>query len=156
MQFGLKMLQDVFQMQMDQITDKLPGIIAIQDDICVYGKDTADHDNNLLKCMQTAQEHGLVFNSSKCSICQLQIFFYGAIFTAQGMKPDPAKVQALQDLPAPQTPKQLQSFLGLIDYLQPFLPGLASKNNFLRKQVSNWDWESLYWSVFLLLKVLDL
>ena len=32
MPFGLKMSQDVFQMQMDQATDRLPGIIAIHDD----------------------------------------------------------------------------------------------------------------------------
>ena len=81
MPFGLKMSQDVFQMWMDQITDRLPGIIAIHDDICVYGKDTTEHDNNLLKLMQTAQDHGLVFNSNRCSICQPQISFYGAIFT---------------------------------------------------------------------------
>ena len=118
MPFGLKVSQDIFQMWMDQMTDRLPGIIAIHDDICVYGKDTTEHENNLLKLMQKAQEHGLVFNSSKCSICEPQISFYSAIFTVQGMKPDPAKVQALQDLSAPQTPKQLQSFLGLINYLQ--------------------------------------
>ena len=31
MPFGLKMAQDVFQMRMDQITERLPGIIAIHD-----------------------------------------------------------------------------------------------------------------------------
>ena len=56
------------------------------------------------------------------------------------MKLDPAKVKALQDLPAPQNSKQLQSFLGLINYLQHFFPGLASKTTFLREQVTNWDW----------------
>ena len=140
MPFGLKMSQDIFQMQMDQITYRLPGITAIHDDICVYGKDTTEHDNNLLNLMQTAQDHGLVFNSNKCSICQPQISFYGAIFTVQGMKPDPVKIQALQDLPAPQNPKQLQSFLGLVNYLQPFIPSLASKTTFLCEQVTNWDW----------------
>ena len=40
MPFGLKMSQDVFQMRMDQITDRLPGVIAIHDDICIYGKNT--------------------------------------------------------------------------------------------------------------------
>ena len=140
MPFGLKMSQDVFQMQMDQITDRLPGIIAIHDDICVYSKDTIEHNKNLLKLMQSAQDHGLVFNSNKCSLCQPQISYYGAIFTAQGMKPDPAKVQALQHLPAPHNSKQLQSFLGLINYLQPFLLGLASKTTFLRELVTNWDW----------------
>ena len=34
MSFGLKMSQNVFQMWMDQIIDRLPGIIAIHDDIC--------------------------------------------------------------------------------------------------------------------------
>ena len=56
------------------------------------------------------------------------------------MRPDPAKVQALQDLPAPQNPKQLQLFLDLVNYLQPFLPSLASKTTFLRQQATNWDW----------------
>ena len=102
MPFGLKMSQDVFQMWMDQITNRLPGVIAIHDDICVFGKDTAEHDYNLLHLMKTAQGHGLLFNSSKCAIHKSQFSFYGTIFTAQGMRPDPAKVQALQDLPAPQ------------------------------------------------------
>ena len=50
------------------------------------------------------------------------------------------KIQALQDLPTPDNHKQLQSFLGLINYLQPFLPNLASKTTFLREQISSWDW----------------
>ena len=84
MPFSLNILQDIFQMLMDQITSRLPGITAIHDDICLYGRDTAAHDNNLLKLMETAQEYGLVFNSSKCSISQPQISFYSAISTVQG------------------------------------------------------------------------
>ena len=68
------------------------------------------------------------------------------------MTTDPAKVQALQDLPAPQHSKQLQSFLGLINCLQPFLPGLASKTTFLREQVTNWDWNHSTDQVFHCLK----
>ena len=50
--FWIKMLQDVFQMWMDQITNRLPGIIAIHDDICVYGNGSTEHDNNLLKLIK--------------------------------------------------------------------------------------------------------
>ena len=50
----------------------------------------------------------LVFNSHKCSIRQPQITFDGAIFTAQGMKPDPVKIQAIQGLPTPENQKQLK------------------------------------------------
>ena len=47
MPFGLKMSQDVFQMRMDQITDRLPGVIAKHDDVCIYGK-TQEQDNKHL------------------------------------------------------------------------------------------------------------
>ena len=74
-----------------------------------------------------------------CVIHQSQISFYGAILTVQGIRPDPAKVQALQDLLVPQNSKQIKSCLVLSNYLQPFLPSLASNTTFLRKQVTNWD-----------------
>ena len=133
------MSQDVFQMRMDNITERLKGIISIYDDIYIFGKTQQEHDKNLLQLMKIAQKHSLVFNSNKCHISKQQISFYGAIFPVKGMKPDPKKVQALQDLPIPQTQKELQSFLGLINYLQPFLPDLSHKTTCLREQVSNWD-----------------
>ena len=68
------------------------------------------------------------------------------------MKPDPIKVQALQDLLTPQNQKQLHSFLGLVNYLQPFLPDIVSKATFLREQVSKWDWTPSTDSVFQQLK----
>ena len=95
------MSQDVFQMRMDQITDRLPGVIAIHNDICIYGKTQEQHNKNLLQLLKIDSKNGLVFNSRKCVISKPQITFYGTIFSAQGMKPDPIKIQALQDLPTP-------------------------------------------------------
>ena len=57
---------------------------------------------------ENSTKKGLVYNSSKCTISQPHISFYGAIFSAKGMKPDPKKVQALQDLPTPHIQKELQ------------------------------------------------
>ena len=74
------------------------------------------------------------------------------IFSGQGMKPDPIKIQALQDLTTPQNQNQLQSFLGLVNYLQPFLPDIAGKTTFLREQISQWDWTPSTDSTFQLLK----
>ena len=116
---------------MDQETDCLLGIIAIHDDICMLGHTPEEHDEHLLCLMESAKTHGIVFNSPKCHIRQPQIAFYGAVFIGQGMQPDPTKIQALQDLPAPDLQTKLQSFLSLINYLQPFLPGLSNKTVFL-------------------------
>ena len=125
---------------MDQTTDYLPSLITIHDDIYIFGHTHEEHDWHLFCLMQTAKEHGIVFNSTKCHVRQPQIAFYGVVFTAQGMWPDPSKIQALQDLPTPNSQAKLQSFLGLINYLQPFIPGLSAKTTFLHEQLAEWDW----------------
>ena len=89
-------------MQMDQATDHLPGIITIHDDICVFRCTPEQHDEHLLCLMETAKDHGIVFNNTKCHIRQPQIAFYGKVFTAQGMWPDPTKIQAA---PGPSYPQ---------------------------------------------------
>ena len=52
--FGLKMSQDVFQMQRDHITNMLLRITAIHDDICVFCKAPQEHINILIHLMETA------------------------------------------------------------------------------------------------------
>ena len=69
------MSQDIFQMQMDDIVAQCPGILAIHDDIFIYGKDDNDHDANLVNLFNVAQKEGLVFNSAKCAIKQESVTF---------------------------------------------------------------------------------
>ena len=119
----------------------------------MYFKKTQEqHNKHLLQLLKTASASGLMFNSRKCQISKPQITFFGTIFSAKGMKLDPIKIQALQDLPTPQNQKQLQSFLGLVSYLQPFPLDIASKSTFLREQVSKWDWTCSTDSAFQQLK----
>ena len=70
--------------------------------------------------------------ASNCLLC--------AVFTAQGMWPDPTKIQALQDLPTPDSLVKCQSFPGLINNLQPFIPGLSTNTMLLWEQLSQLDW----------------
>ena len=43
--FGLNLSQDVFHERMGCILEKCPGTISIADDVCVFGKTEAEHDN---------------------------------------------------------------------------------------------------------------
>ena len=61
MPFGAKMSQDVFQMKMDLIMERCPGVISIHDDIVVYGVSEEDHDANLINLLNVAQIEGLVY-----------------------------------------------------------------------------------------------
>ena len=47
---------------------------------------------------------------------------------------------------------KLQSFLGLINYLKPFIPGLSTKTTFLHEQLAKWDWNPLTDTTFQCLK----
>ena len=55
---------------------------------------------------------------------------------------DPAQVQAVQDLPTQISQTKLKSFLGLINYLQAFIPILSKKMTLFCEQLAKLDWNS--------------
>ena len=91
----LKVSQDISSMQMDQSTNRLPGILMIHYNICAFGCTPEEHYKHLIQLMQVATKNILVFNSNKCRNIPPKIGFYGAVFTSKGVKPNPSKVQAL-------------------------------------------------------------
>ena len=58
------MSQDIFQRRMDNITERLKGIISIHDDICVFGKTQQEHDENLLQLMKVAQKCMVLYSTA--------------------------------------------------------------------------------------------
>ena len=66
------------------------------------------------------------FNPDKCAFKRDSINFYGVTLSAEGVKLDPRKIDAIQNLPEPRTEALLQSFLGIVDYLSRFSPNIAN------------------------------
>ena len=132
MPFGLVMSQDVFQHRMDQILEQCEGVIGIADDIIVFGDSQQSHDKNLHALMKVAAKSGLKFNSSKCTINQKRVAFFGMVYDEHGVHPDPSKVRAVKSMPVPSNKTQLQEFLGMVTYLSPFIPNLSSRTSDLR------------------------
>ncbi|GFR91547.1 transposon Ty3-I Gag-Pol polyprotein [Elysia marginata] len=149
--FGLNVSQDIFQMKMDQILERCPSTLGISDDVCVFGRTEEEHDKNLLNLMEVSRAKGLVFNSSKCAIKQPQISFYGLIWDEEGIHPDPAKCDNIKEKPAPTTVKELQQFMGIIQYMSPFIPKLSSHTDPLRKLLHKdaaWQWTETHQKSF--------
>ena len=103
MPFGAKMSQDVFQMKMDHIMERCPGVISIHDDIVVYGVSEEDHDANLVNLLNVAQIEGLVLNSEKLDLKRPRVSFFGAEYSADGMHPCPKKIQGITEITLPWT-----------------------------------------------------
>ena len=136
MPFGAKMSQDVFQLRMDAILEQCPGVIGIHDDMVIFGVDQEDHDANLINLLNVCQKEGLVLNSKKLELRRERVTFFGAEYSAQGMHPDPKKVQGITEMTVP-TDKKLQSFLGMVNYMGTFIPNLSHHTEPLRAMLKN-------------------
>ena len=98
MPFGAKMSQDVFQMKMDLIMERCPGVISIHDDIVVYGVSEEDHDANLVNLLNVAQIEGLVLNSKKLELKHPRVSFFGVEYSTDGMHPCLKKIQGITEM----------------------------------------------------------
>ena len=144
MPFGAKMSQDVFQLRMDAILEQCPGVIGIHDDMVIFGVDQEDHDANLINLLNICQKEGLVLNSKKLELRRERVTFFGAEYSAEGMHPDPKKVQGITEMTAPTDKQQLQSFLGMVNYMGTFIPNLSHHTEPLRamlKKDNVFHWE---------------
>ena len=142
--FGLKMSQDIFQMRMDDIVAQCPGVLAIHNDVFIYGKDNRDHDTNIINLFNVAQKERLIFNSGKCSIKQNSMTFFGGVFSAKGYSPDPGKIQGITEMTTPQMKQELHSFVGVVNYLQTFTPYLSHHTEplcALLKKENSFTWD---------------
>ena len=144
MPFGAKMSQDVFQLRMDAILEQCPGVIGIHDDMVIFRVDQEDHDANLINLLNVCQKEGLVLNSKKLELWRERVTFFGAKYSVQGMHPDPKKVQGITEMTAPMDKQQLQSFLGMVNYMGTFIPNLSHHTELLRAMlkkdnVFHWD-----------------
>ena len=149
--FGLCVSQDVFQQKMDFILEKCHGAVGIADDIAVHGPTEKEHDANLHNLMLVARQHGLVFNLDKCHIKETKITFFGMVFDAEGVHPDPAKVDAIKAIQEPQDTQELQTFRGIATYMAPFIPNLSAMSEPLRnllKKDTDFQWSPSHQTAF--------
>ena len=109
MPFGMKMSQDVSQIQMDRILEQCPAVIGIHDDVIIYGYTREDHDANLINLLNVCQMEGLCLSSKKLELCHDRVSFFGAVYSREGVEPDPRKIQGIEEMTAPETKQQLQS-----------------------------------------------
>ena len=76
---------------------------------------------------------GLCLSSKKLELRRDRVSFFGAIYSREGVHPDPKKVQGIEEMTAPETKQQLQSFLGMVTYMGNFIPHLSHHTEPLRQ-----------------------
>ena len=149
MPFGISSAPEIFQRRMHELIEGLHGVEVVADDFVVVGfgksveEATRNHDENLHAFLQRCASRGVKLNPEKVRLRLREVPFIGHIATDQGLCADPAKVQALMEMPSPTDVAGVQRFLGMVQYLCKFLPHLSDLTTPLRdltQKDTKWVW----------------
>ncbi|KAL1258945.1 hypothetical protein QQF64_009522 [Cirrhinus molitorella] len=105
---------------------KLLQVLVYLDDLIVFGRSLEEHEERLLKVLDRLGEVGLKLSPDKCQICQTQVKYLGHVVSADGVSPDPSKIEAVTKWPMPSNLKALQSFLGFCGYYRRFIANYSA------------------------------
>lgn len=95
------------------------------DDICVFGDTFEELIKNLNAVLDRLIEWGFKIKISKTNFGSSEFEFLGHVASGEGIKPNPKKVEQLLAIPPPRNVKELQSFLGLINYSSRYIQNYA-------------------------------
>ena len=95
------------------------------DDLLIHGKTRAEHDVSQTKVLEQARQVRIRFNKDKIEVAVPKVKYFGHTITSDGVEPDPDKIAAIQDIPAPTSKNELETILDMITYLSKFAPNLS-------------------------------
>ena len=102
-----------------------------------------DHDRNLRAFLDSCDQRNLHLNVDTIQLRVTEVPFTGHTATANGLKSGPGKVEAIVIMPAPVDTAGVRRLLGMIQYLDTFMPNLSQLTSPLRKPTHldvEWSW----------------
>ena len=127
MPFGLVNAPATFQRLMEIVLAGLAreGCLVYLDDVLVVGKTLEEHNRNLAKVLDRIREAGLRLKPKKCHFAKTEVEYLGHVVSADGVRTDPKKLDAVHAFPTPTDVRTLRSFLGLASYYRRFIPSFS-------------------------------
>jgi hypothetical protein len=122
--FGLSNAAQTFQRMIDRTCADLKGTFPYMDDTQVGSPDRETHLHHLEKLFSVLAVNGLAINLEKCVFAVPTLEFLGHRISAAGSAPVTDHTAEIQNC-SPQDIKQLQRFLGMVNFYRCFLPNCA-------------------------------
>lgn len=141
--FGVSTAPAIFQREMENLLRDLKHVVVYLDDILVTGTDEEDHLRNLTLVLERLKTAGLRLRRGKCKFMQEEVEYLGHVISKKGLEPSAHKVDAVLKAPQPRNVKELQSYLGLLNFYRKFLPNLSTVLQPLHALLSStakWSW----------------
>ena len=145
--FGLTNTPAMFQNMMNDIFRELlltGHIIIYMDDILIFSEDLATHQLITHKVLSLLQENNLFLKPEKCSFEALEVEYLGVVVSQGQLKMDPKKIEAVLSWPIPKSKKDVQQFLGFVNFYRRFVWNFAKTAQPLYRLCSSnpWSWSS--------------
>jgi hypothetical protein len=127
MPFGLKNAPATFQKLMARVLTGLLGryVHVYLDDIIVYSRSYEEHVTHLRQVFERLREYGLRCANAKCRFGVQELPYLGHVIGSECNRPQERHLRQIQDASIPRTKKQLQSFLGLANWVREYVPRFA-------------------------------
>ena len=120
--FGLAQAPAYFQRLVNEVLSDLTFAFGYLDDILVFSPDMETHMEHLRVLFERLQAADLKLKEVKCNFLKKHIQYLGHIVSGECITPLPEKLDSIQRMLPPKTPKEVKQFLGLIGYYRKFVP----------------------------------
>ena len=111
-----------FQRLVDEVLSGLMFAFGYLDDILIFSLDMELHLKHLRTLFERLRSADLKLKEIKCNFLKKHIQYLGHIMPGEGITPLPEKLDSIQKMLPPQTPKEAKQCLGLIGYYRKFVP----------------------------------
>ncbi|QRW23485.1 Reverse transcriptase (RNA-dependent DNA polymerase) [Rhizoctonia solani] len=145
MPFGLTNAPAAFQHFMNNLFRDLIDVTVViyLDNILIFSKKPEDHPAHVKEVLSRLMTNQLFCKLSKCHFHVTMVDYLGIVISPAGFSMDQKKIEAVTSWPQPKTIKQVQGFLGFVNYLCCFIPNFSSVAcplHNLTKKDSPWSW----------------
>jgi len=129
MVMGLRNSSAVFQMHVDRL---LAGAlfqycVAYLDDLAIYSETLEEHKEHIDDVFGRLLRSGHNLNLGKCEFLVDEMEYLGYTVSKHGIKPLQRHVSGIEQMKLPTTLRELQCFIGLVNYERRFIDKFAEK-----------------------------
>ena len=153
--FGLAQAPAYFQELMTGVLKDLPFAMAYLDDIIIYSSTPEEHLKYIKTVFEKLRHTKLSMKLSKCHFFAKEMQYLGHILGIEGIKPVPAKTEAIKAMHPPVNPIQVCTFLRLVGYYRKFIKNFAKIVKPLTMSTRmdvKFEWKETHHSAFMKLK----
>lgn len=109
----------------------------------MLGRILEEHMEKLHEVFKRLRDANLKINHEKSKFLETQLIYLGHVIDGDGIRTDPEKVKAINDLKNPTNPKEVRQFIGMVSWYSRFIPNcseLTQDLTSLLQKKKKWRW----------------